>query len=59
MESAVTEGTPMLAETFMIRLEAVTRIVERPQQRSVHVPFDMGPFGGFKSERVRRVPAPY
>jgi hypothetical protein len=49
----------MLAETFMIRLEAVTRIVERPQQRSVHVPFDMGPFGGFKSERVRRVPAPY
>jgi hypothetical protein len=48
----------MLAETFMIRLEAVTRIVERPQQRSAHVPFDRSTFGGFKSERVRRVRAP-
>jgi hypothetical protein len=47
----------MLAEMFMIRLEAVTRIVERPKQRSVHVPFDIGTFGGFKSERVTRVRA--
>jgi hypothetical protein len=48
----------MLAEMFMIRLEAVTRIAERPQQRSVHVPFDVASFGGFKSERVRHVRAP-
>jgi hypothetical protein len=48
----------MLAEMLMIRLEAVTRRVERPNQPSVHVPFDRGTFGGFKAERVRRVRAP-
>jgi hypothetical protein len=47
----------MLAEMFMIRLEAVTHKVERPQQNPRHVPFDRASFDGFKSERVRRVRA--
>ena len=43
----------MLAEIFMIRLEAATRMTDRPKPRCLHVPFDKATFGGFKSERVR------
>lgn len=47
----------MLAEMFMLRLEAATHVTGEPKQTSRYVPFDKVTFGGFKAQRAKPAPA--
>jgi len=47
----------MLAEIFMLRMEAAAQKIAKAAQSGTYTPFDKTSFGGFKRERVRRAPA--
>jgi hypothetical protein len=42
----------MLAEMFMLKVEAAARLADQPKQTSPHIAFDKATFAGFKSERI-------
>ena len=47
----------MLAEIFMLRMEAAAQKIAKAAQSGTYIPFDKTSFGAFKRDRVRRAPA--